>query len=242
MMKSATKVTSIAMFDTNPVTRMANKDGLGNSLSSKTKEVFFRLKRLNGRSFNGRTGQTLRTSLSLLNALRIKLGLPDSLAENAGHLYRKAKSNKIRIVMNNKNLMCACIYIACKKQGVPRSILEISLVSNIAKKEIARACRTVVERMEISLVPFNPSEFLTKIANEAKISEKSRRFAIDILEIAKNAKITDGKNPKALAAASLYLSCVLNNEKKSQAQLAKASGISINTVRTRYCELRMNIF
>ena len=242
MTRNMAPIPSITMFDTNTVTIMANKDGMGNSLSAKTRESFFRLKRLNNRSSRHGHSLTLRSSLSLLNTIRVKLGLPDSLAESAAYLYKKARSNRIRIGMNTRSLMCACIYVACKNQGIPRSILEISLISNIKKKEIARACRTLVERMEISLVPFNPSEFLTKIANEAKISEKSRRDAIDILVMADKAKITDGKNPKALAAASLYLSCTLNNEKKSQAQLAKASGISTNTVRTRYCELKLNIF
>ena len=54
--------------------------------------------------------------------------------------------------------------------------------------------------MEISLTAFGPSEFLTKIANEAKISEKSRRDAIDILIMAEKQKITEGKNPKALGS------------------------------------------
>ena len=242
MARSTAPIPSVVTFDTNTVTIIANRDGLGKSLSTKTRDSFFRLKRLNNRSSRYGTSQTLRSSLSLLNTIRMKLGLPDSLVESAAYLYKKSRRDKIRIGMNTKNLMCACIYVACKKQGIPRSILEISLVSNIKKKEIARACRTLVNKMEISLVPFNPSEFLTKIANEAKISEKSRRDAIDILAIAEKAKITDGKNPKALAAASLYLSCTLNNEKKSQAQLAKASGISTNTVRTRYSELKLNIF
>ena len=205
MTKSTAPMQSGTMFGTNMTTIIADKDGLGNSLSTKNKETFYRLRRLNNRRTGSANNQSLRSSLSLLNTLRMKLGLPDSVAENAAYLYRKARQDKIRVGMNVKNLMCACIYVACKKQGVPRSILEISLIGNIRKKEIARACRVLVERMEISLTPFNPSEFLTKIANEAKISEKSRRDAIDILIMAEKEKITEGKNPKALAAASLYL-------------------------------------
>lgn len=242
MTKSTAPVQSIAMFGTNMITIIADKDGLGNSLSTKTKETFYRLKRLNNRSTYSDNPQSLRSSLSLLNALRMKLGLPDSIAESAAYLYRKARHDKIRVGINAKNLMCACIYVACKKQGVSRSILEISIIGNIRKKEIARAYRILVERMEISLTPFNPSEFLTKIANEAEISEKSRRDAIGILLMAKKEKITEGKNPKALAAASLYLACMLNNEEKSQAELAKASGITATTIRTRYFDLKMNIF
>jgi len=242
MTKSTAPMQSITMFDTNMTTVISDKDGFGNSLSTKTRETFYRLKRLNNRHTSSSNSQSLRSSLSLLNTLRMKLGLPDSVAESAAYLYRKARQDKIRVGMNTKNLMCACIYVTCKKQGVPRSILEISFSSNIRKKEISRAYRVLAERMEISLTPYNPSEFLTKIANEAKISEKSRRVALDILIMAEKQKITGGKNPKALAAASLYFACRINNEERSQDKIARASGITATTIRTRYWDLKKNIF
>ena len=242
MTKSNAPMQSSTMFGTNITTIISDKDGLGNSLSTKTRETFYRLTRLNSRHTDYANNRSLRSSLSLLNTLRMKLGLPDSVAESAAYMYRKARQDRIRVGMNTKHLMCACIYVACKKLGVPQSILEISFSSNIRKKEIARAYRVLVERMEISLSPFGPSEFLTKIANEAKISEKSRRDAIDILIMAEKEKITEGKNPKALAAASLYFACRLNNEEKSQDELSRASGITATTIRTRYLDLKKNIF
>lgn len=241
MTKSTAPMQSNTMFDTNMITIISDKDGLGNSLSTKTRETFFRLKRLNNRYTGSNNNPSLRSSLSLLNTLRMKLGFPNSVAESAAYMYKKARHEKFRVCMNTKNLMCACIYVACKKQGVPRSILEISVSSNIRKKEISRAYRVLVERMEISLIPYNPSEFLTKIANEAEISEKSRRVAMDILIMAEKERITEGKNPKALAAAALYFACRLNNEDKSQGKLAKASGITATTIRTRYWDLKKNI-
>lgn len=240
--KSTAPMQSNVMFGTNATTIMSDKDGLGNPLSTKTRETFYRLIRLNNRHTEYANSRSLRSALSLLNTLRMKLGLPDSVAESAAYMYRKARQDKIRVGMNTKHLMCACIYVACKKQGVPRSILEISSISNIRKKEVARAYRILVERMEISLTPFNPSEFLTKIATEAKISERSRRDAMGILIMAEKQKITEGKNPKALAAASLYFACKLNKEEKSQDKLSKASGITATTIRTRYQDLKRNIF
>ena len=241
MAKNTAPMQSNTMFDTNVTTIISDKDGLGNLLSTKTRETFYRLKRLNNRRTGSANNQSLRSSLSLLNTMRMKLGLPDSVAENAAYMYRKARQDKIRVGMNTKNLMCACIYVACKQQGVPRSILEISFISNIRKKEISRAYRVLVERMEISLTPYTPIEFLTKIANEAEISEKSRRVAMNILLMAEKEKIIEGKNPKALAAASLYFACRLNNEEKSQDKIARASGITATTIRTRYGDLKKNI-
>ena len=45
----------------------------------------------------------------------------------------------------------------------------------------------------------------------------------------------------ALAAATLYMSCILNGEKKTQSEIAKASGITSVTIRNRYSSLKKEI-
>lgn len=231
--------TPSSMFGTN-TTIIGNRDWLGRAISSKT--TFYRLKLLNKRQTRILDNKSFRSSLILLNSLHMKLGLPDLIIENAFTLYRKIMRDKITIGRNAKSLMCACVYFSCKQQGIPRSIQEISNVSIQSKKEIARSYRVIVEKLDMGATNFGPKEFVSKIANDASISEKSQRHAIEILEIAENEKLLEGKNPKAVAAASLYLACMLNNERKSQSQLSKASGITTNTIRMRYCDLKMNIF
>ncbi len=236
--KSSGSANSLTMFDMNMTTVMSDRDGMGNSLSRITRNEFYRLKMLNTRSTITSKNKSLRSALVFLNMLQMKLGMPDSIAENSARMYRKAMRTKITIGRKSKNIMCACIYASCKQCGIPRSILEISLISNIGKKEIARTYRSLVERLDLSISPFSSREFLTKIANEAKISEKSRRDAVEIVYSIEKASMTQGKNPKALAAASLYLACILNAEKITQAEIAKASGITSTTIRTRYYDLR----
>lgn len=239
-MKSTAPIPSGSKFGIN-TTVIGNRDGLGKAVL-RDKSTFYRLKLLNNRHSKLSDNRSLRFSLILLNSLHTKLGLPDTIIENASNLYRKIMQDRITVGRNAKNLMCACVYFSCKKQGIPRSVHEISNASNLSKKEIARAYRVLVEKFGIPPIPFSPKEFVTKIAREAAISEKSQRHAIEILEIAENEKLLEGKNPKALAASALYLACMLNNERKSQSQLSKASGITTNTIRMRYCDLKMNIF
>lgn len=229
---------SLTMYDMNMTTVMSNRDAVGKSISGAAKNEFYRLKILNTRSTVASKNKTLRSALLFLNVLQVKLGVPDSVAENSAHLYRKAVRAKLTVGRKSKNIMCACIYASCKQNGVPRTLNEISITSNIGKKEIARTYRRLVEELSLSVQPFNSKEFLTKIANEAQIGEKSRRYALEILCTTEEAGLTHGKNPKALAAASLYLACVLNVEHKSQSVITKASGVTSTTIRTRYCDLK----
>lgn len=236
--KSSGSINTLAMFDMNMTTIMSKRDSTGRSLSRTAKNEFYRLNILNTRSAVASKNKTLRSGLLFLNMLQMKLGIPDSIVENSAHMYRKAIRAKLTVGRKSKNIICACIYASCKQCIIPRSILEISAASNISKKEIARTYRSLVERLDLSINPFSSREFLASIANEAKISEKSRRDALEIIYSIEKAGLSHGKNPKALASASLYLACVLNAERKTQAEIAKASRITSTTIRTRYYDLK----
>lgn len=232
---------SLAMYDMGMMTVISDKDAMGRSLSSYMKNTFGRLKVLNSRSRTTSSNRTLRSALLLLYSLKTKLGLPDSAVESSAYLYRKAMQKRITIGRSAKGIMCASIYLACRQTDIPRSLVDISHAANVNKKEISRACRNLIEKLEMSLDPSNPAEFVTKIAHEANISEKTQRDALKIILQLTEKGTTAGKNPMALAAATLYFSCVLNGEKKTQFEIAKASGITSVTIRNRYTALKKEI-
>ena len=65
------------------------------------------------------------------------------------------------------------------------------------------------------------------------LREKTKRDALKILSLCEKKQITAGKHPVAQAAASLYISCIMNGEKISQKKFAVESGISDVTIRNR---------
>ncbi len=65
------------------------------------------------------------------------------------------------------------------------------------------------------------------------IKEKTKRDAFEILKRCEKEQITAGKHPVAQAAASLYISCVMNGEKISQKKFSEESGVSDVTIRNR---------
>jgi transcription initiation factor TFIIB len=56
-------------------------------------------------------------------------------------------------------------------------------------------------------------------------------------EITKN-EISAGKNPVALAATVLYLSCLASNENQTQMNIASTAGITEVSIRNRFKDLR----
>ena len=54
---------------------------------------------------------------------------------------------------------------------------------------------------------------------------------------AEGSELTSGRGPAGIAAAGLYVAALLNNEKKTQREVADVAGITEVTIRNRYKEL-----
>lgn len=209
-----------------------NKDASGNSLSGGMKQTFDRLRMWDNRSKSGNTEARLRSAFTLLSTVRTKLGLSDSVIEEAAYLYRKAKNKKIR----GRNIDCmtlASLYLSCRKSSTPRTIPDIASAGNVNIKDLSRHVRLLIEDFNMKIESYDSSFFVNRIASMVNAIERSRRDALLILAKLRENRYAEGKNPIALAAAALYISCITNGEKQTQRQIAKAAGISTVTLRMR---------
>jgi len=210
-----------------------NNDATGKSLSADMKNTFYRLRMWDARSRAHSIDRSLNSAFILLNSIKEKLAVPDTVVENTAQLYRKALAKKLTRGHNIAGIISASLYISCKEGSIPRTLADVADASNISIKDLSRHVRVLVRSLDLKLESYDSSEFVTRIASVAQISEKTQRGALSILSDAKEKGVTEGKNPVAMAASSLYLSCMMNNEDKSQRKIAAAAGISMVTIRTR---------
>ena len=75
------------------------------------------------------------------------------------------------------------------------------------------------------------------------LSPKVQKEALGILKKAEVSELTSGRGPAGIAAAALYVASLLNDEKKTQREVADVAGITEVTIRNRYKELldRLNL-
>ncbi|MBI3639468.1 MAG: transcription initiation factor IIB [Thaumarchaeota archaeon] len=234
---------SLAMFDMGLPTIIdsINRDASGNSLSSYMKNTFGRLRVWDNRSKSKLTSRGLMRAVLVLNKLKAELGIPDVVIEKAAYLYRKAMISKITMGRSSASMTCASLYAACRETDTPRTLNDIARVGNITRKDISKSYRNLIKTLDLRPKPYDSSEFITRISSEVGISEKTRRNALDLLSKVVEKEISAGKNPMGLAAAVLYLSCVKNDERKKQADIANASGITAVTIRNRVESLRKEL-
>lgn len=225
--------TSLTMYDKGLSTVIGNnKDSTGKALTSKTKYEFNRLRTWDQRSKSRKTA-TLSKAFTLLHAMKTKLGVPDSVVENAAYIYRKTVSAKLTRGRTMASLVSASLYAACRENNIPRTLDDISNAGNIERGVLSRDLRTIIKKLGLSLNQYDTTSFISKISNNMNLDEKIKRDAYEILMKCEKEQITAGKHPVAQAAASLYVACVLNGKNISQKKFAVESGVSDVTIRNR---------
>jgi transcription initiation factor TFIIB len=225
--------TSLTMYDRGLSTIIGtNKDSTGKSLSSKTKYDFNRLRTWDQRSKSKQTA-SFSKAFTLMNGMKTKLGLSNNVVESAAYIYRKIVDAKLTRGRTMASLISASLYAACRENNTPRTLDDIADAGNVERRILSRDLRTIVKKLGLTLNQYDTTSFISKISNNLNLGEKTKRDAFEILKRCESEQITAGKHPVGQAAASLYVSCILNGEKLSQKKFSMESGVSDVTIRNR---------
>ncbi|CAL5435013.1 unnamed protein product [Camellia sinensis] len=74
------------------------------------------------------------------------------LKDRACEIYKRLEDQKPNTTRNQVALLAACLYIACRNEGKPRTVKEICCVANGAtKKEIGRAMEFIVKQLKMEM-------------------------------------------------------------------------------------------
>jgi transcription initiation factor TFIIB len=229
--------TSLARHDMGLATMIGSedKDASGRKIDAAMRFTMNRLRTWDRRSqTDTSTERNLRQAFSELNRLKDKLGLSDSVIEKTAYIYRKVQERGLIRGRSISAILAAAVYIACREMGFPRILKDITAISNIKHRYVAQAYRLLIIELDLKIPLVDPIKCIIRIANNAKISEKTKRLAINIMHDIIKKEISAGKDPMGLAAAVLYLSCLKTDENKIQRYIAEAAGVTEVTVRNRY--------
>jgi transcription initiation factor TFIIB len=187
-------------------------------------------------------GRSRRYAFSQLDRLKQKSALPDPVVEKAAYIYRKVQQKNIVRGRTKTGALAACVYIACREAGIPRTLMEVANVSNITRKEISSAYTAIVLGLDLKIPLIDPIKCLVKLANKTHVDEKVTRHGISYMKQVTDSNISAGKDPMGLAATVLYLSCQRYGDiSKTQKYFAEAAEVTDVTIRNRCQELRSKI-
>jgi transcription initiation factor TFIIB len=173
-----------------------------------------------------------------LDRLTDMLHIPASIKERAAMVYRRTLNNGLVRGRSIAAIAAASLYAACRMSETPRTLKDVSAASRIRKKDVARCYRLLVKELDLRMPVEDPVKRISKIATKVEITTPTQQRAIKIINEAKTQGIVAGKDPMGLAAASLYVACVLEGERKTQKEIAEAANVTEVTVRNRYKGLK----
>ncbi|ORX72613.1 cyclin-like protein [Linderina pennispora] len=177
------------------------------------------LNRIHGRSTAQRHERNLVQAYKEISALCDAYDLPKVIGDVAKQLYKKVEDENLQRGKNNDAIIAACIFLACRQEGVPRTFKEIcALTKGVTSSDdlILRFCSNLTLDMETQ-----------------RIAELLSQKAKDMDKIA-------GKSPVSIASACIYMASHLTANPKDAKAISSIAGVGEATIKTTYKILYAN--
>ena len=233
---------SMQKFDKGLTTNIGEISDIYKLDSSQQTRKYLRLKKWQERVSTS-IERNLRLAMSELRRVASFLELPSVVKDEAARIYNYVLQRGLVRGRSMESVIAACIYAACRSYNIPRTLDEIANASEVERKEIGRTYRYIIRKIGLKMTPSSPKDYISRFSSTLHLSPQSQNEALQILDRAEISELTSGRGPAGIAAAALYVSALLNDEKKTQREVADVAGITEVTIRNRYKELleRLNL-
>src|SRR3989339_639059 len=165
------------------------------------------------------------------------ISMPNVVRDEASRIYNYVLQRGLVRGRSMESVIAACLYAACRSYNIPRTLDEMATASDVERKEIGRTYRFIIRKLGIKVTQSSPKDYISRFSSLLKLSPKTQNDALKILKNAEDVELTSGRGPAGISAAALYVAALMNDEKKTQREVADIAGITEVTIRNRYKEL-----
>lgn len=220
-----------------------NTDGRGNHLIARKVALFSRLNKIQSSLVNSLERNYWEAKPKLMSAAN-KMALPNFVQETAWKIYAEVAKMKLTMGRSIDAFVAASLYAAIRVHEFPRLLEELVEVAMLPMRNIHKALGIIVQKilpkLSLRYKPLGPEPLVYRFGNELTLTMTIQKMANDLLRYAsKNGLKRLGKDPKGLAAASIYIAARNSTEKRTQSQIAEVARITEVTLRTRAKQLLM---
>lgn len=169
-----------------------------------------------------------------IEALGQSLNLESSVLNVAQAIYRRGIQNRT-IVENCRvaDLATCAVYLACRTENLGFNPVTVSKESIISYSALKKTFPLVKKELGLEIGPVEPENCVQRFCENLDLSETVEEKAIEIIEITKE-EVLSGRSPSGFAAAAVYTSSLLCNEKRAQREVALHTNVSTRTIRDTY--------
>jgi transcription initiation factor TFIIB len=215
-----------------------DRDASSRKLDLKRRLELIRIRKWHSRTrVQSAVNRNILQAFNELERLAEQLNIPRFVREEAILIYRKAIEKELVRGRAMESMIAAALYAACRIHGVPRTLDEIAKYTKSSRKDIARCYRLLVRELNLKVPIVDATDYAQRIASVLGLSGATAKLAVEIINKARDIGVTAGRDPAGIAAAAVYIAALINDERRTQKEVAAAAGVTEVTVRNRYKEL-----
>ena len=123
------------------------------------------LNRIHQRAVGMKSEEALLDKFRIIQTMGERISLSKLVIDSAKQLYKKVEDDKLLKGKTTEAIVAACIYIACREQGVTRTFKEICALSRVSKKEIGKCYKLLQPLLEKPAERRSLDSFISRFAS-----------------------------------------------------------------------------
>lgn len=190
--------------------------------------------KMSNRKTMNNADRVLISAFREISTMADRINLPKNIVDRSNKLFKQVYESKSLKGRANDAISAACLYIACRQEGVPRTFKEICAISRISKKEIGRCFKLIVKNLETSVDLITSGDFMSRFCSNLNLPNVVQKAATYIARKAVDIDLVSGRSPISVAAAAIYMASQASEEKRSQKEISEIAGVAEVTIRQAY--------
>lgn len=207
------------------------------------------LQRATAKSSHGKNERSLLNAFRDISSMAEQISLPRSIVDIAKQLYKRVEEEKLLRGKSTDAIIAACIFIACRQAGVPRTFKEVWGLTRVPKKTIGQ-CFKVLEKAfgtnspsmtpgieqpsTLGNVMTGPEDLMARYCNHLSLPVWLQSGAVDVAISAREHGVLTGRSPITVAATCIYFASALFGHPKSASEIGNVAGVSDSTIKSAY--------
>uniref|UniRef100_A0AC34FMC0 Transcription initiation factor IIB n=1 Tax=Panagrolaimus sp. ES5 TaxID=591445 RepID=A0AC34FMC0_9BILA len=176
----------------------------------------------------------LNQALGIIRDMSERIHLTRPIQDSAAKVFKQILDSKALRGRSNEAQAAACLYFACRKEGVPRTFKEICAVSRVSKRDIGKCFKLILKTLETSIEQITSADFMSRFCGNLNLHVSVQAAATRIAKKAVELDLVAGRSPISIAAAAIYMASQASTEKRSAKEIGEIAGAAEQTVRQTY--------
>ena len=178
--------------------------------------------------------RALLTAFRAISEMADRMNMSRVVSDRA-KLYFKQTQESGRVKFGHYDaIAAACLFIACRQEGVARTFKEICAVSGTSAKIMGRYYYKIRPILGIQVQQSSMTDFIPRFCSQLDLPMPVQMAVSYVARTAVETDVFSRRSPLSVVAAAIYLVCQASDAKKTSQEVGEVAGVADVTIRQVY--------